>query len=78
MADFMVTMAYETEDKKLDKKLVTRAVEYLIESDYGETLIKRVDGKPVAALFLTYQNENIWWISSVFVTKPYRGKGMFK
>lgn len=28
-------------------------------------------------MFLTYQNEEIWWISSVFVTKPYRGKGIF-
>lgn len=35
MAEFMVIMAYETENKKLDQKLVTKAVEYLIESDYG-------------------------------------------
>ena len=26
MAEFMVSMAYETEKKKLDRKLVTRAV----------------------------------------------------
>lgn len=28
-------------------------------------------------MFLTYQNDEIWWISSVFVTKPFRGKGIF-
>jgi len=57
MAKFMVEMAFETENKKLDSNLVRRAVEYLIESDYGQTLIKKVDGKPVAAMFLTYQND---------------------
>ena len=77
MAEFMVEMAFETEKRKLDSNLVKRAVEYLIESDYGQTLIKKVKGQPVAAMFLTYQNDEIWWISSVFVTKPYRGKGIF-
>lgn len=52
-------------------------MEYLIESDYGQTIVKKIHGEPVAAMFLTYQNEEIWWISSVFVTKPYRGKGIF-
>jgi predicted GNAT family acetyltransferase len=77
MAQFMVEMALETENKKLDSNLVKRAVEYLIESDYGQTLVKKIEGQPVAALFLTYQNDEIWWISSVFVSKAYRGKGLF-
>ena len=44
MASFMSTMAKETENLTLNTKLVTEAVEYLIESDYGETLVVKVDG----------------------------------
>lgn len=57
MAEFMVAMAHETENKTLDTKIVTKAVEYLIESDYGQTIVKKIDGDPVAAMFLTYQND---------------------
>ena len=56
MAEFMATMAYETENLVLDTKYVTKAVEYLMESDYGETLITHTEGKPSAGLFLNFQN----------------------
>ena len=77
MAQFMATMAYETENLKLDIKYVTKAVEYLMESDYGETLITHTEGKPSSALFLNFQNTEVWWIASVFVNKEFRGYGLF-
>ena len=77
MANFMATMALETENLQLDIKYVTKAVEYLMESDFGETLITHTAAKPSAALFLSYQNPDVWWIASVFVHKNFRGYGLF-
>ena len=48
-----------------------------MESDFGETLITHTDAKPSAALFLSYQNSDVWWIASVFVHKKFRGYGLF-
>ena len=77
MAQFMATMAWETENLKLDIPYVTKAVEYLQESDFGDTLISKTEGQPSAALFLSYQNTDVWWIASVFVNKDFRGLGLF-
>ena len=77
MAQFMATMAWETEKLKLDTPYVTKAVEYLQESDFGDTLITKTEGKPSGALFLSYQNSDVWWIASVFVSKDFRGYGLF-
>ena len=84
IADFQVAMALETENKKLDAANVLTAVKAVFEdSKKGFYLVGEVDGKVAGSLMITYEwsdwrNSNMWYIQSVFVTKEYRGLGVFK
>ena len=83
IADFQVAMALETENKKLDPDKVLVAVKSVFEdSQKGFYLVAEVDGQVVGSLMITYEwsdwhNGNMWYIQSVFVMAPHRGKGLF-
>ena len=83
IADFQVAMALETENKKLDSDNVLIAVKSVFDdSQKGFYLVAEVDGQVVGSLMITYEwsdwrNGNMWYIQSVFVMSPHRGKGLF-
>lgn len=83
IAVFQVAMALETENKKLDPDKVLVAVKSVFEdSQKGFYLVAEVDGQVVGSLMITYEwsdwrNGNMWYIQSVFVMAPHRGKGLF-
>jgi len=76
-------MALETENKTLDRELVTRAVKKLLETPVYGFYIVSLDKEVVAGtLMITYEYNymkdiTIFWFQSVNVFKEYRKKGLF-
>ena len=76
-------MALETEHRALDLKLVLKGVEALLNDPAkGIYFVAEVDGALAGQLLLTYEwsdwrNGNFWWIQSVYVSQPYRARGIF-
>ena len=83
IADFQLAMALETENKKLDPATVLAAVKSVFsDTQKGFYLVADVDGEVAGSLMITYEwsdwrNGNMWYIQSVYVLPPHRGKGLF-
>lgn len=84
IAQFQVDMALESEGSSLDLDRVTRGVASAVaDENKGRYIIARDEsGKAIASLMLTkewsdWNDQWYWWIQSVFVSKKYRGKGVY-
>lgn len=83
IVNFNVAMALETEDKGLDRELVTKGVQAVIEDPgKGFYLLAEFEGRIVGQLMVTFEwsdwrNGNFWWIQSVYVVPELRGKKIF-
>ena len=84
LVDFNQAMASETEDKVLDKEVLTAGVGHLFDhSEDGFYLIAEMVGRPVGSLLVTYEwsdwrNGRIWWIQSVYTVPERRGQGIYR
>jgi GNAT superfamily N-acetyltransferase len=84
IAEFQVAMALETENLTLDKEVVILGVEAVFEdSSKGAYFVAESEGQVIGSLLTTYEwsdwrNGQVLWIQSVFVTKEFRGRGVFK
>jgi ribosomal protein S18 acetylase RimI-like enzyme len=87
IVDFQRAMAHETEDKDLDRARVTRGVEAVFDAvdgkDRGWYLVAEANGAAVASLMVTYEWSDwragwFWWIQSVYVVAPHRGRGVYR
>lgn len=84
IALFNLQLAAETEALHLDPQTVTRGVQAaLVDSHKGRYLVACCDGKVIGQLMLTWEwsdwrNGTIWWVQSVYVSKPYRQQGVFR
>lgn len=85
IAQFQVDMALESEGTNLDIERVTAGVAAAVADEYKGTYIIARDpsGKAIGSLLLTrewsdWTNRWYWWVQSVFVTKEYRGKGVYR
>lgn len=85
IAQFQVDMALESEGSFLDLERVTRGVtSAMADENKGRYIVARDDsGKPIGSLMLTrewsdWNDQWYWWIQSVFISKEYRGKGVYK
>ncbi len=86
--DIIVTYNYnlakETEDKLLDKELLSRGVKALLgDENKGVYHVCEIDGKVVGQIMYTYEwsdwrNGLFLWIQSVYVDAGYRKQGVFK
>ena len=86
IADFNIKMAEETEGKKLDKNVVRRGVEAVIDDNHkGFYLVAEKtngDRRLVGQLMITFEwsdwrNKCFWWIQSVYVEGKYRNQNVF-
>ena len=84
IVEYNFNLAYETEDKELDKNILTNGVKGILEDETkGIYHVCEVDGKVVGQIMYTYEWSD-WragtfiWVQSVYVHKDYRGKGIFK
>ena len=84
LVDFNIKMAKETENKILNKKIVTKGVsEVLTDTTLGYYVIAKNKNTILGSLMITYEwsdwrNGMFWWIQSVYVEKEYRKQGVYK
>ena len=84
LVDFNIKMAKETENKILNKKIVTKGVsEVLTDTTLGYYVIAKNKNTILGSLMITYEwsdwrNGMFWWIQSVYVKKEYRKQGVYK
>ena len=84
LVDFNIKMAKETENKILNKKIVTKGVsEVLTDTSLGYYVIAKNKNTILGSLMITYEwsdwrNGMFWWIQSVYVEKEYRQQGVYK
>jgi ribosomal protein S18 acetylase RimI-like enzyme len=85
LVEFNAAMALETEQKTLDRAVLTAGVTGLLQHpDYGFYVVAATDaGEVVGCLMITYEwsdwrNGLFWWVQSVYVTPAQRGQGVYR
>ena len=82
--DFQLLLAQETENRGLDKLVVTKGIKNVFDDPAkGKYYVAEVGGKVVGCLLITYEwsewrNGNIWWLQSVYVDASHRKTGVFR
>ena len=83
LADSNLAMALESEQKPLDREVLTRGIVAVFDHpERGFYLIAERGGKPVGSLLITHEwsdwrNGGWWWIQSVYVVPDARRGGVF-
>ncbi len=84
IVEYNCALAFETEDKVLNKQLIIPGVKALL-ADAGKGLYRlaETNGQVVGQLMLTYEwsdwrNGWFWWIQSVYVHPDFRRKGVYR
>ena len=83
ISNFQVAMAMETESFALDKATVLKGVKAVFDdSGKGRYFVTTEDNRVIGSLMITYEwsdwrNKTVWWIQSVYVVPPYRGKKVY-
>lgn len=84
LVEFNIAMARETEDKALQRDLVSAGVEQMLcRSDLGFYLVADVNSQVVGCLGITFEwsdwrNGLFWWIQSVYIAPNHRREGVFR
>ncbi|MHB1122547.1 MAG: GNAT family N-acetyltransferase [Ramlibacter sp.] len=84
IAAFNRAMAWETEGKALIPELIAAGVRRLLaEPALGFYAVAEHDGEVVGCLMVTnewsdWRNGLFWWIQSVYVTEPWRCRGVYR
>ncbi|HMO17589.1 MAG TPA: GNAT family N-acetyltransferase [Oligoflexia bacterium] len=84
LVNFNLSMAKETESKKLDKGLLTSGVSSLLKNpELGFYVVAECDEKVTGSLMITnewsdWRNAIFWWIQSVYVLPGYRRQGLYR
>ena len=83
IVDFQQAMARETEEVALDRDVVTRGVQAVLDDpSRGRYFVGVAEGRVVASLLITYEwsdwrNGVVWWIQSVYVVPEFRKRGVY-
>lgn len=83
LSRFNITMAEETENKKLNPDTVYKGVENLInQPEKGFYVIVETSKKVIGSLMITaewsdWRNGLFWWIQSVYILPEFRRTGIF-
>lgn len=84
ISQFNINMAWETEERKLDKHTIAAGVKSLFQKPkYGFYMVAEKEGNIVATLMITkewsdWRNGLFWWIQSVYVKPDYRQQGIYR
>lgn len=84
IVDFQIRMAKETEDLGLDQATLTKGVQRVLEDpSKGTYWVVEYDARIICSVLITHEwsdwrNGEVWWIQSLYVLAPFRGKGIFK
>lgn len=85
MAQCQIDMAWETEEFKLDKDLITRGIAEVINNPHrGKYYLAIDENEELMGMLLTMPEWSDWrcaevtWIHSVYVYPKYRAQGIYK
>lgn len=84
LAGFQIRLAFETEAVSLNEDVVTTGIEALFnDPGKGVYFVAEQEGVIAGCFLITYEwsdwrNGTIWWLQSVYVSKPYRRQGIFR
>lgn len=84
LAEFNAGIAWETEHKRLDPKVVGEGVRAVLRRpELGRYFVAESGGEVVGQLMITYEwsdwrNGTFWWIQSVYVRQDHRRGGVFR
>lgn len=84
IVEFNLRLARESEGLELDPATVTAGVRAVLEDlAKGTYHLAEADGRVAAQLMITvewsdWRNGPIWWLQSVYVDPPQRGRGLFR
>lgn len=81
---FNQALARESEGRELDRRVLRRGVERLLEEPWRGVYWMAVDdGRAVAQLLVTpewsdWRDAEVWWIQSVYVSRGHRRRGVYR
>jgi ribosomal protein S18 acetylase RimI-like enzyme len=84
LMDFQKKMAKETENVTLNEHLLTEGISQLFKNpEKGIYYVAELDTAIAGCLMTTFEwsewrNGNVLWIQSVYVSKAFRGRGVYK
>ncbi|MEN8127595.1 MAG: GNAT family N-acetyltransferase [Planctomycetota bacterium] len=84
IVEFNMAMALETEQKELDRDVLTNGVQAVFkDQSYGFYVVAEADNKPIGSLLVTsewsdWRNGLFWWIQSLYVLPEWRRQGVFR
>ena len=84
LVEFNLNLALETEDKVLDREVLTNGIARVLEGKIqGKYFVCEIDGIVAGQMMVLYEwsdwrNGEFIWIQSVYVDKNYRKHGVFK
>lgn len=84
IATWNVAMALETEDLALDPARARAGAARVFHGDVGAFYLRaEVAGQVVGQCMVTdewsdWRNTHVWWLQSVYVPRPWRGRGVFR
>lgn len=84
LADFNIRMAFETENLKLAPQVAQSGVQAVLANPArGFYVVAEVESQVVASLLVTtewsdWRNGELWWIQSVYVTREWRRRGLYR
>lgn len=84
IVEFQLAMANETEGIELNKQIVEKGVEAVInDANKGIYYVAEIEGRVVSSLLTTFEwsdwrNGTILWIQSVYVQSEFRRKGVYR
>ncbi len=84
IVEFNYNLAFETEDKRLDKNILRSGVRALLEDKRkGVYHVCEINDEVVGQIMYTYEwsdwrNGLFIWVQSVYVDKEYRGQRVFR
>jgi GNAT superfamily N-acetyltransferase len=84
IAEFNRRMALETERKRLEPGVVAAGVQrVLADPALGCYFVAENNGELIGQLMITlewsdWRNATFWWLQSVYVTEPWRGRGVLR
>ncbi|MEO6809113.1 MAG: GNAT family N-acetyltransferase [Isosphaeraceae bacterium] len=84
IVSFNLQLAWETEHKRLDPKVLTRGVEFgLVDPGRLRYWVAEEAGRVVGQTAITREWSDwrggwLWWLQSVYVAPDHRGQGVFR
>jgi ribosomal protein S18 acetylase RimI-like enzyme len=84
IVDFQMAMALETENLKLDRKILSKGVtSVLVEGNGSGYYIAEVNSQIAGMLMITmewsdWRNGWVWWIQSVYTNPEFRKSGVYR